>query len=284
MSNFLQEHHLQTKTTQQRIRASRINVKLVSEKYKNGASIKDLELEFNVSDSVIKRCLAETNTKIRTNSEAHTKYSYDLQYFDHIDTYNKAYLLGFLCADGFITDRNEIGIEVKTSDIEVVEFFAKELKTNKPIYYNKDNKSAGLRIQNQHLTEQIKKYNIVPRKSLTLNIADVIQSAKLTDLQIKAFLLGYFDGDGCIYHYQPLNKTEQFSFNITGTKETCLYFQTYFQNTGFLTKRHPEVDNNNYTYQVGGRNQVKKCLSQLYEIKDKLTFYYDRKYRIFTNL
>ena len=37
-------------------------------------------------------------------------------------------------------------------------------------------------------------------------------------------------------------------------------------------------------FQIGGRNQVKKGLSKLYQIKDKLSFYYGRKYDIYCEL
>lgn len=281
ISNFLKKNNIYTKTQLQRIKIQQINAKEISKKYLSGKTIKELEKEYGVFDSVIKRSLNDTNTKTRTNSESHTKYPCNYNYFNFIDNYNKAYLLGFICADGWTTNRNEVGIAVKIDDKNLIEFFAKELESQKP-FTIKEN-AIELRLQNEKLYKTLENYGIIPNKSLVLNIENVIQKANITNDLIPAFLLGYFDGDGGIYEYIKENSTPQYSCSITGTYETCSYYQKYFDNIGFFTKRHQD-DKNNYTYQIGGRNQVKHCLSKLYTIKDNLTFYYKRKYDIFTKL
>ena len=283
MSAFLKKNNLFTKTQKQKQMIQKIDTQKVSEEYLSGATIKQLTQKYNVSNSVIKRILQETNVKTRNNSLSHTQYPCDQYYFDTIDSYNKAYLLGFICADGWTTERNEVGICVKKSDQDIITFFKKELKSNKPIYYKNGGTAIEVRIQNQNLCNRLKEYSIIPNKSLYLDIEKVISLANLDSKYIPAFLLGYFDGDGGIYEYAPSDKTPQYSCNITGTYETCTYYKKYFDEIGFFTKRHKD-DKNNYTYQIGGRNQVKKCLSKLYSIKDNLDFYYIRKYKIFTKL
>lgn len=71
----------------------------------------------------------KTNSEIakKSNSQKHTKYSCDINYFDNIDTMDKAYLLGFICADGFVAPRNEVGIGVSSKDEDIVLFFQKQL-------------------------------------------------------------------------------------------------------------------------------------------------------------
>lgn len=99
------------------------------------------------------------------------------------------------------------------------------------------------------------------------------------------FLLGYFDGDGCI-SIATNSKTGQkyFEMNVTGTKETLNYFYQYFNNKGVFTKRH--LDNkNNYTLQMSNNySTIYTALSKLYKYIDKLDFYYDRKYQKFKQL
>lgn len=246
---------------------------------------------FNVSITTIKRYKNKYGLSInldlarQRNSEKHTIYKCDIHYFDKIDTFDKAYLLGFICADGFVTDRNEVGIGVSAKDKGIIDFFKRELKTDKPEKYIERTGAVELRVQNNYLAENLKKLSVVPRKSLILNIEDVINKAELTEEQISVFLLGYFDGDGCISlaHRQTDNK-EYFEMNVTGTLETITYFKNYFGH-GTLYKRHKENENNNYTLQFSNNySTIYNALNKIYCHKDKLTFYFQRKYNLFVKL
>lgn len=217
--------------------------------YLKGKNCREIGEYYNTSKETILRIriLHKNNILIRTNSQSHQKYSYDLSYFEQINTMNKAYLLGFLAADGFTTSTNGIGLCVNEKDKNVVEFFKKELKTDRPIS-EKNNNAIELRFQNKKMFEDVQKYGIVPNKTFILNIGQVIQAANLTLEQEKACLLGYFDGDGCITSSLAPNKTTVlWSCSVTGTKETCEYYKQYFNNVGFFTKRHSD-EKNNFTY------------------------------------
>lgn len=255
-------------------------------------TLKEIAEELNVSLTTVKRYKTKYGLTVnldiakQRNSEKHQIYTCDTTYFDNIDTMNKAYLLGFLAADGFVTNRNEIGIGVAKKDKAVVEFFQSELKSNKPIREIENNGSGSyeLRIQNNMLAEQLKKYDIVPRKSLIINIKEVIEKAKLSEEQISVFLLGYFDGDGCISlaHRQDTNK-EYFEMNVTGTYETVNYFKNYF-GYGTITKRNND-ESNNYTLQLSNNfSTIYKCLSKIYKYKNKIMFCFERKYNLFVKL
>lgn len=86
-------------------------------------TIKEIYSFYGISDTVVKKILKNNNIHIRTNSESHTKYLCDIHYFDKIDSLDKFYLLGFICADGFVTDRHEVGIGVQKEDEEIIKFF-----------------------------------------------------------------------------------------------------------------------------------------------------------------
>lgn len=247
--------------------------------------------KFNVSVSTIKRYKTKYGLTVnpdiakQRNSERHSLYQCDRTYFDKIDTMDKAYLLGFLAADGFVTERNEIGIGVAEKDIAVVEFFQQQLKSNKPIFYKTGlYPSVELRVQNNYLCDAIKQLGIIPNKSLVLNIEEIIKKADLSEKQISAFLLGYFDGDGCIsIAHRQSDHTEYFEMNITGTLETINYYKNYFGH-GTITKRHKDTKNN-YTLQFSNNySTIYNALSKLYMHKDELTFFFYRKYNLFAKL
>lgn len=291
MGRWLKENGLQTKVVESRKRIKELDEDTIAKEYQNGYCVREICEKYNISDSVVNRILDDRKISRRTNSEVHTIYTCDKNYFKSIDSMDKAYLLGFLCADGFVTDRHEVGIGVKIDDIDVLYFFKEQLKSNKDLYLTPDNRCAELRIQNKELAQDLISYGIVPRKSLIIDIGSVIEKAKLNEKQIKAFLLGCYDGDGGIYHYIPSEELrrekgycEQWHCSVTGTYETCSYYKNYFNDVGYFTQRHPERNNNNYTYQISGTNLVRNALSSLYEIKDELSFFYDRKYKKFKEL
>lgn len=282
IGKFLKENNLKTKRNLSNEFKNKTDIKnKVIKLYQDGLSLNEISKIYNVSVTPIKKILLQNNIALRSNSEAHQKYDLDIHYFDKIDTINKAYLLGFLCADGYVTKRHEIGIQVKSSDAAIIHFFQKELKTNKPLLIKEN--SIGLVVQNKNLYDQIIKYSIIPNKSLVLNIEEVIEKSNLSNEQIKAFLLGYFDGDGGIYKYKTKNYY-QYSCSITGTLETCQYYKKYFSNVGFITKRNKDTSVNNYTYCIGGRKLVKTALSNIYSIIPQIDFFYNRKYNLFKEL
>lgn len=285
MSKFLKENNLKTKRQMQLEKCNQLDTNLIVKMYEEGKTILGIANELNVSNSAIKARLKESNVHIRTNSEAHKKYNEDYEYFNNIDTYDKAYLLGFICADGYVTDRNVLGIGLAIKDKDMVYWFQKQMKTDKPVQEKLDEKypSALLEIQNEKLTKVLNNYGIIPNKTLVLDIGSVIQKANISKELIPAFLLGYFDGDGGVYKTLGASFTTQYSCSVTGTLETCEYFKKYFNDIGFITKRHDD-NKNNYTYQIGGRNKVKEGLSKLYSIKDNLSFFYNRKYQIYCEL
>ena len=57
----------------------------------------------------------------RTLSVANRKYSVNHSYFKQIDDCEKAYWLGFLYADGFVTAGNYVGLSLAVTDKKHVE-------------------------------------------------------------------------------------------------------------------------------------------------------------------
>lgn len=78
---------------------------------------------FNVSKTVIKRVLTEN--QIPSNLDHH-KYKCDYDYFEVINSYEKAYWLGFLAADGCNYQREHnasIILNIHQQDIEHLKLF-----------------------------------------------------------------------------------------------------------------------------------------------------------------
>src|SRR5688500_17481472 len=98
---------------------------------------------------------------------SHPKYSCDVGYFNKIDTKDKAYILGFLWADGNISRSSGLQICIQEQDIEILTFIREQLKTNIPIKYHRvKNKSyAKLSINRKPIIDALISHGMIFNKS-----------------------------------------------------------------------------------------------------------------------
>lgn len=92
----------------------------------------------------------------------------------------------------------------------------------------------------------------------------------------KDFIRGLIDGDGSLIITNLNNdKHKSFELSFTGTKDICLGILKYFNKNLKLIQRHPERNNDNFSFTIGGNRQVTNIVEDLY--KDA-SIYLDRKY------
>ena len=192
-------------------------------------------------------------------------------FFDIIDNEHKAYWLGFLYADGYISiNSNTIELTLKSSDIEHLQKFVKDLEFTVDKHIFQDNIRCRLQIANKHMKECLIKLGCTPQKSLTLIFPteEQVPNKFLFD-----FLRGYIDGDGSIM----IGKNHRGEYvkprlNILGTKE---FLTSLIENTGWRTAAiSQKTGNQAYDVEWGGK-YVLDYLKQLYQ---NATIYLDRKY------
>lgn len=175
-------------------------IKLYTEE---GYSLTKLKEKFNYSSERIKTILRENNVHIRTRSEQ-TRLTnqqrgkkVDHQYFDCINAPEKAWLLGFLAADGTIDSScNRIKIGLSSIDREILVKIQSMIQSERKILDYESNQGfaiSELVWSSANHKQQLAKYFIVPKKTykemhLPLTLSQELQLA---------FLLGYYDGDGC---------------------------------------------------------------------------------------
>lgn len=249
-------------------------------KYNNGISLRQLENEFECSRRTLSKILKENNITIKDNSINSRKYNHDETFFDSIDTEHKAYWLGFMYADGFIEAKRQhgnqkFGISLSIIDIEHLEKFKKDLKSNNPIKiykgsgYNSTGEFAKLLITCQNTVNNLKANGCMEQKTCNLKFPNLPKNL------IRHFIRGYFDGDGSLSYYVKNKRCYEISF--VGTKDFL---------TGLMRHLNKELklstkDSITYQLKLGGNNQVKDILDYLY--KDS-TIYLDRKYGKYLDL
>jgi intein/homing endonuclease len=154
-------------------------------------------------------------------------------YFDNIDTEEKAYLLGFFIADGCITsnanfyeNNNRLQVSLKEEDGYIVETFHKLICPDNKITITNYKKGAlnrkpvnSIRWTSKYMSEILtNKYNILRNKTYHANFEFPFKEIK--EEYIRHFIRGYFDGDG---HISYNDITKGFTFAFYGTSKSFLY-------------------------------------------------------------
>ena len=195
-------------------------------------SIKEMMELFKVGKGSIIKRLRKFNIRLYNY---HNEDKFDSSIFDSIDTEEKAYWLGFIYADGYISfQQGKYTLEISLKGEDVGHLY----KFNSFMKYKGDNVKLGnsscngkhftrcrWAITNKHLWNTLNNYGCVPKKSLILKFPEeeIFKDKSL----IRHFLRGYFDGDGCL----SINKKDQISCSVLGTKEFLEKYLNYCPDT-----------------------------------------------------
>jgi len=239
-------------------------------------SITKLSKEYKIATSTLSKYIKSRGIEVKTTD---TKFLFNINVFDNIDTEEKAYWLGFLFADGYISSkRNVVGLALSKKDLAHLEKFKKFLGTENNIteYVHKKYKSTicRLTVANKHFWEQLKEKGCVPNKSNILEFPsiDVFKNKNL----VIDFIRGYCDGDGVLGIYN--GKHRYFRLNIVGTEHFLRGTQNMIGIKGSINKSSggkEEADTKCLDY---NSTKARKVARILYE---HATIYLQRKYDIY---
>lgn len=145
------------------------------------------------------------------------KYSYDENYFENIDTEEKAYWLGFIAADGSIGETCGLEISLSYKDIDHLYKFANNIGAEIDIISTrmvKEYKVCRIFINNKKIINDLSKYGIIRNKGYKLDFPNF-----LNDEMLKHYLRGYFDGDGSIStNGKNRNGSPKYALNLIATE------------------------------------------------------------------
>lgn len=213
-------------------------------------------------------------------------YEIDENYFSKIDSIDKAYFLGLLYADGNVYIKNSINqlsIELLLEDLKIINLFKICLKTNKPLKFRKSKidknnfkikERCGLIIGNKKICSDLVNLGCVPRKTKILKFPQFI---KKDDSLLKAFIRGYFDGDGCV----SISKQNKIKSSIISTEDFILNLNNIFTNLGLNPKIYKSKKNNNFhEIYFHGKERNIKMYNYIY---DDSIYFLNRKKEKFEN-
>lgn len=241
----------------------------IIERYRLGRKIIEIAREERVRHSTISKILKDNNVQIRTAKHVDfLPYSLNHHYFDLIDSQSKAYLLGYMYADGCVSAVNNT-ISLVSKDLYPVSFFREEIHCQKPLYQNPlHNGAYTFSFCSPLMKATLIKLGCPPRKSLILDFPDKNVPEKL----LPHFLRGEFDGDGCITksgHYLQAY--------FLGALPFCKGLMAYLSSIGISTNT---LQKNGKIYRVRlcSRKEIEKLFNLMYH---EASCFLERKFNIF---
>lgn len=246
------------------------------------SSVKIAKL-FNCKYYHVLKLLRNNNVHIRKPTEIKHKYSFNRNYFNKIDSPDKAYFLGLLYADGYVHEKTKkVTLSLQEEDGYILELMriklnhSKSLKykirdiTRKPLY--------TLQLCSIELVKDLINLGCIQAKTFKIQFPTEEQVPK--EFQ-SHFIRGYFDGDGCIsYRVDKKSNRMHASINFVGTEDLLNSINELFSNNlnfyySKLLTRHPERNHNIRTLNYSGNINALKLYNYLY--KDCGDLYLTRK-------
>lgn len=219
----------------------------------------------SLNTNIISKILADKKVPLRN----HGVCEFDENYFDSIDTQNKAYLLGFLFADGCIQKNNVVSIVVHEKDIEILHYLKSELSASNTIsrikHLTNNGCSFHVRINfcSKHMCDSLIKLGCNRNKTRDLKFPNIPEEYKWH------FIRGFMDGDGCI-SLRNRNGRKYLSLSFTGTNDMMNSLKKLFVIDNRVTFYRGA-----YSLHIGKKTDIIRILSLIYENSQ---LYLSRKY------
>lgn len=215
------------------------------------------------------------------------KHFFNEDYFENIDTEEKAYWLGFIAADGSVVKSSEYNsyrlyINLSRVDENHLRKFRNAIEAN-DIELQEYTSTAGFCNPNGTTTSRIvlnslklctdlAKYHIHQRKSYDIEMPNIDNNL------MPHYLRGLFDGDGSYYYqYDVKNNRYRYVFEIVGVSEVFLrQIQEYLLSVNIKTNIYYRKGTNSIRLMSGSRQEILKLIDLLYS---DAHVYLDRKYK-----
>lgn len=185
-------------------------------------------------------------------------------YFENIDSRDKAYWLGVMYSDGCVCERKngQYSISLEMTDKEHVEKFRDALdatghKISTMHHKNFANAklSYAIHIWDQKLAKDLINLGCIPRKSFNLSSIPNIPQEFIYD-----FIRGFVDVDGCLC-YNKSNDT--YAFKLTGASQ--LFLKDIMRVLEIDKLSLNQCTETSYQVTSGKRNDIYRILTKLYE-------------------
>jgi len=181
----------------------------IKQLYESGETTKEISKKLNIS-------YCNTNYRINLIKQNKTKQHFvpnNENFFENIDTEEKAYWLGFIYADGCIHRNNILSINLSIVDEIHLQKLANIFGRNLIKYNSNEFKYILFQIHNSKIYTDLTNHGLEERKTYSDNVTIL---EYVPDYLMSHFVRGEFDGDGCISKNGKNKKTSNAKISIVG--------------------------------------------------------------------
>ena len=209
------------------------------------------------------------------------KYNYNHDFFENIDTEEKAYWLGFFYADGCvsinkITNSGECCIKLYKGDYRHLQKFNKSLNGNIPLSFdtaicsfnNKPQESCSIRCYSIKMANDLISHGCIPNKTFYITVPNIDKSL------MNHFIRGFFDGDGCICTASKKRKTLGINF-CSASEDFLIGLRKHLYSIGINSYIVDEKNTSTYRLYIKGIKNVDNMWNYMF---DNATIFLDRKF------
>lgn len=250
---------LKSNNIQMRGPKSQLDPNQIISLYKSGLSSTKIGQMYNVCTHTITNLLNKYN--IPRNNLYHNINLIE-DYWEVIDTKDKAYFLGFLIADGNVIG-NAVRLSLNIKDEEILEVFSRVTHNENKLNYDLRN-CVTFGVKRRQWVNDLAKYGVIPNKTRTVTVPVI------SDELMPHLLRGLIDGDGWV--------TSSHKIGFCGNLQSVTQVQNYLvnklnvYNVKIIQCRKSEL----YMIQWASKKDFLSICEYIY--KDKEDFYLKRKY------
>lgn len=210
--------------------------KNIQEKYSSGVPLIQLQKEYKISydrvKNIVKDC-QEISVAKRLNPNLIENY------FECIDSNEKAYWLGWIISDGAITNQPEkskfqLELTLKAEDEDILHLLEKDLGVNNKVYLSNE-KYKRFSLGSKKLIMDLEKLGITQNKTFSVKVPTFDKKYNAT------FIRGVFDGDGGFSHYRRASGQVCNELSFCGNEHIISWILKT------LTLEIPQLKNNSIT-------------------------------------
>ncbi|MGL5715721.1 MAG: hypothetical protein ACRCX2_22050 [Paraclostridium sp.] len=222
--------------------------------YESGVSLSKTAASFGTNRRTLVRMFELNDIDIKKTARYGKQSLFNLNknIFEVIDTEEKAYWLGFLLADGYISksDKNEVSLTLCELDKKHVIKFAEFIgRSEDGVKYRVKTKAYRFSFNDKKIKQDLAKHGVYNNKSLTCDLNKKI----MEDEELKwHYLRGLFDGDGHLASYGV--KKNRFLYIMNGSFEVIKALCTEIKKYTGLNKEPRKTKSKCFEIRLYGSN------------------------------
>jgi len=196
--------------------------------YQSGLSSFEIKQKLGIGITKILKALKKGGLRIRTqDDQLYSTHDTDQAFFNKIDTEEKAYVLGFIYADGSLRIKeNRLTIGLSMKDIELLKKIKNIISPSSKIFLSERTKSCRICLNGKRLRISLERLGVSENKSFTLKFPDY---RIIPENLFNHFIRGYFDGDGGVTLSMSKTNYANMNYNFVGNRQFISDLDTFLK-------------------------------------------------------